>query len=74
MRPDLIHQARDLSQADFAQWGVNEIAFVKATTTDEGAAAWAIHGADGTQLAVVGDRDQAFAVVRQNELEPVSVH
>jgi len=74
MRQDQIQQVGRLDAADFAQWGVNEIAFVKPTVTDEGVEAWAIHGADGTRLAVVGERDHAFAVVRQNELEPVSVH
>jgi hypothetical protein len=33
-----------------------------------------IHGADGTPMAIVGDRDMAVAVVVQNEMLPVSVH
>jgi len=36
--------------------------------------AFAVHAADGTQMAVIADRDIAFAVVRQHELEPLSVH
>ena len=30
--------------------------------------------ADGTRMAVIPNRDLAFAVVRQNDMEPVSVH
>jgi hypothetical protein len=52
---------------------VQDIAYVKPVVVD-GNAGYAIHAADGTQMAVIADRDIAFAVVRQNELEPVSVH
>jgi len=40
----------------------------------EGASGYAICAADGTQMALTADRDIAFAVVRQHEMEPVSVH
>jgi hypothetical protein len=33
-----------------------------------------VHSADGLTLAVITDRDVAVAVVRQNELEPLSLH
>ncbi|QDL93470.1 DUF1150 family protein [Paroceanicella profunda] len=35
---------------------------------------YAIHGEDGEPLALVGDRKMAFAVARQNDYTPVSVH
>ncbi len=35
---------------------------------------FALHSADGRRVAVVDDRDMAFAAARQHELEPVSVH
>ena len=57
----------------FAQLGVQGVAYVKPVVVD-GIDAWAIHAADGTQIGVAGDRDQAFAAVKQNDLEPVSVH
>ena len=47
------------------------MAYVKPITVDD-TKAWAIHGADGTALTVVRDRETAYAVVRQNEMEPVS--
>ena len=35
---------------------------------------YAVHGADGSRLAVLGDRDSAIAVAVANEMAPVSVH
>lgn len=35
---------------------------------------YAVHRADGEQVALVGDRSMAFALARQNDLRPVSVH
>ncbi|TVQ54931.1 MAG: DUF1150 family protein [Rhodobacteraceae bacterium] len=35
---------------------------------------YAIHDAEGSRLALVVDRAVAFAVARQNDLTPVSVH
>ena len=39
-----------------------------------GAPGYTVHAADGTQIALLPDREVAFATVRQNDLEPVSVH
>ena len=35
---------------------------------------YALHRADGEQVALVGDRRLAFNLARQNDLHPVSVH
>lgn len=35
---------------------------------------YAVHGADGSRIALVKDRGLAFFLARQNELTPVSVH
>lgn len=35
---------------------------------------WAVHDADGERLALVSDRKLAFALARENHLEPVSAH
>jgi hypothetical protein len=35
---------------------------------------YAVHGADGARLAVVTDRETAYAAARAHELDPVSVH
>lgn len=35
---------------------------------------YAVHGADGVRLAIVTDRDTAFAAAQAHELVPVAVH
>lgn len=37
-------------------------------------ALYAVHGIDGERLALVRERNLAFMLARQNELNPVSVH
>ncbi|HTV87559.1 MAG TPA: DUF1150 family protein [Stellaceae bacterium] len=64
---------RGLSQRELGLLGMEDVAYVKQVVVD-GVAAVAVHAADGTQMAVLANRDLAFAVVRQNGLEPVSIH
>jgi hypothetical protein len=73
MNTHAIPTLNQMSPTDFAALGLNQIAFVKPTVV-EGEAVFAVHGADGTPLTVVKDRDVAFAVIRQNDMEPVSAH
>lgn len=35
---------------------------------------FAVHNAEGERLALVGDRDLAFVLARENDLAPVNVH
>ena len=35
---------------------------------------YAVHNADGEQLALVADRQLAFVLARQNDMDPVTVH
>lgn len=35
---------------------------------------YAVHAPDGERLALVADRAQAFALARQNDFAPVTVH
>jgi len=64
---------RHLSAGDLAVLGVQEVAFVKQIIVND-EIAYAVHAADGTQMALMADREIAFAAVRQYGLEPVSVH
>ena len=64
---------RHITLDQLAALGVSDIAYVKPVVA-EGRTAYAIHAADGRPVAIMGDRDVAFAAVRQNDLEPVSVH
>jgi hypothetical protein len=64
---------RQLTLQDLAVLGVQHMAFVKRVAVNDDIA-YAIHAADGTQMAVIADRETAFAAIRQHGLEPVSVH
>jgi hypothetical protein len=68
-----IERIRHLSQQELALFGMQDIAYIKHVVVNDGAG-YAVHAADGTQIAVLPDRDVAFATVRQHDLEPLSVH
>jgi hypothetical protein len=68
-----IEGIRPLSARELGLLGVNDVAYVKRIVED-GNEAFAVHAADGTRIAVMGNRDLAFLVVRQNDMEPMSVH
>ena len=68
-----IERLKHISPKEFAMLGMNDMAYVKRVVVrDE--AGFAIHSADGTQIALMADREVALATIRQHDLEPVSVH
>ena len=64
---------RHMSVAQLASLGVSHLAYVKPVVVN-GTRAFAIHGADGTPMAVAGAEDLAFAAIRQHEMVPALVH
>jgi hypothetical protein len=70
---DRIEHIRQMSAQELAMLGVQDLAYIKRVVID-GASGYAVHAADGTQIALLSDRDVAFATVRQHDLEPLSVH
>ncbi|GLS02266.1 hypothetical protein GCM10007859_22890 [Brevundimonas denitrificans] len=69
--PDLVY-VREIRASDvMADVAVTE---AKGLTIDPEATLYAVHGADGERLAVMLDREAAFAAAVAHELEPVSVH
>ena len=64
---------RHLSSEQLGRLGVSQIAYVKPVVMN-GMVAYAIHAADGTPMAVVGDRDVAIAAVHQHEMLATLVH
>ena len=62
-----------ITAEQLGQLGVSQIAYIKSVTVD-GAAAFAVHAADGTPMAIIPDRATAFAAVVQHEMFPASVH
>jgi hypothetical protein len=68
-----IEKLRYITPKEFALLGMQDIAYIKRVALEQGSG-FAIHAADGTQVALLADRELAFATVRQHDLEPVSVH
>ncbi|MSP29044.1 MAG: DUF1150 family protein [Acetobacteraceae bacterium] len=64
---------RHLSEREFAELGVAQVAYVKPVIVD-GKSVFAIHAANGTPMALVEGRDIALAAVTQHEMVPVLVH
>ena len=67
--PDLVY-VREVKASDLLQEAVE----IKDLDIDPGQSLYAVHSADGERLAVMIDRDTAFAAAVAHELEPVSVH
>lgn len=64
---------RAMSAQDLMALGVSDLAYVKPVEID-GQALFAVHTAEGTQVAVVPSREAAVALVLRHDLEPLSVH
>jgi hypothetical protein len=78
-----------MSKEDFAGLGAPDLVYVRQVKAsdlladaadaqdleiDVDQTLYAVHGADGERLAVMLDRDTAFAAAVAHELAPVSVH
>ncbi|MCV0414693.1 MAG: DUF1150 domain-containing protein [Brevundimonas sp.] len=78
-----------LSKEDFADLGAPDLVYVRQVKAadlladaadardldlDSDQTLYAVHSADGERLAVMLDRDTAFAAAVAHELAPVSVH
>jgi hypothetical protein len=64
---------RHISMEQLARLGVSQIAYVKPIVMN-GEPAFAIHAADGTPMAIAGNRDIAIAAVHQQEMLATLVH
>jgi hypothetical protein len=64
---------RLLSPADFLRLGTDDVAYIKQVETPSGLA-YAIHGADGSPLAVVKTYTLAEVTIKRNDMEPMAAH
>jgi hypothetical protein len=64
---------RHLTEEQLAKLGLSQIAYVRQVVVD-GTPGFAIHAADGTPMALAGDRDVAVAAILQHEMVPALVH
>ena len=70
---DRIARIRQMTPHDLAVLGLQGVAYVRPVAA-EGGIGYMIHAADGTEIGVAQSRDLAIASIRQNDLEPVSLH
>ena len=63
-----------ITERDLALLGMQDIAYIRRVEDEAEGPRYMVHAADGTPIAVMENRDVAFAAVRQNGMAPVSVH
>ncbi|MGC2202527.1 MAG: DUF1150 family protein [Stellaceae bacterium] len=68
-----IERLRNMSSRELALLGMQDLAYIKPVIVND-ALSYAVHAADGTQIAVLPSREIAFATVRRHDLEPLSLH
>jgi hypothetical protein len=68
---DLLKQ---LSPKEFLGVGLNQIAYIRSIPTGGDEAVFSIHAADGTQISVVPNYEEAIMAARTNDLHPVTLH
>ncbi len=64
---------KNLSKSDWLTFGLNNVAYLRPALVN-GQPIYAIHAADGSQLALVATRDVGLAAMHQHDLEPASLH
>ena len=64
---------KNLSRRDLLTFGLNTVAYLRPAIVD-GQPVYAIHAADGSQLALVATREVGIAAMQQHDLEPVWLH
>lgn len=73
MQNHITESLRQMTPEAFAMMGAPTIAYVRAVTTEEGPA-YGLFAVNGQQIGTFAEREHAFIVARQNDLDPVSVH
>jgi hypothetical protein len=61
---------KDLTPQDLLTFGLNAVAYLRPAVVN-GQSIYAIHAADGSQLALVANRDIGLAAMHEHDLEPV---
>ncbi|MFX4220607.1 MAG: DUF1150 family protein [Thalassobaculum sp.] len=63
----------EISQEALGTLGLNQIAFIKPVREENGEH-FVVHAADGTAVRLFPSRELAELAIRQNDLQPVSLH
>lgn len=64
---------REMKRAEFANFGVPVVAYVKRVQLVNGITAYAVHGADGAPIGIEANEDMAALSARHKNMMPVMV-
>lgn len=68
-----VFDVRHITPDQLQRLGLTQLAYVKPVVLN-GTAMFAIHGADGSPMALAEDRNVAVAAIAQHEMVPALVH
>jgi len=72
-----LNSSPQMASQDFLALGLRDVAYIKPNSVTDGESTqlvFEIHTADGMAVGVAPSRELAFAAVRQNGMEPLSIH
>ena len=74
LRPKESNLLKELSIQDFLDVGLNQVAYIRRFDKQKTGNSYAIYAADGSQISVMDSYSSAVAVIRVNDLYPVTLH
>lgn len=73
LKAEPLLDVRQLSDVQFRSLGLQQVAYMRPATMDDGEEGCAIYAADGSLLAVVEDMETAWGAIMQNDMVPASL-
>ena len=73
LKAEPLLDVRQLSDVQFRSLGLQQVAYMRPATTEDGEEGCAIYAADGSLLAVVEDMETAWGAIMQNDMVPASL-
>mgnify|MGYP004711909853 FL=1 len=73
LKAEPLLDVRQLSDVQFRSLGLQQVAYMRPVTTEDGEEGCAIYAADGSLLAVVEDMETAWGAIMQNDMVPASL-
>ncbi len=71
MTPEIF--TSEFTNKEFLTYGLDDMAYVRPVQID-GVTAYAVHGADGTPLAVQKSHDEAAVIISRNGMDVSTLH
>ena len=73
LKAEPLLDVRQLSDVQFRSLGLQQVAYMRPATMEDGDEGCAIYAADGSLLAVVEDMETAWGAIKQNDMVPASL-